>query len=110
MKLEIEITEAEIRSAVERKIRVAVADQSNNWGADEYIKREVKAQWHTAVDALILEALNDSQALRDKIAAELERKLRAQLAAAMKSVGRDGGSNDGDLDVRGAPLSINVQR
>lgn len=30
MKLEIEITEAEIRSAVERKIRVAVADQSNN--------------------------------------------------------------------------------
>ncbi len=87
MKLEIEITEDEIRSAVERKIRVAVADQSNQWGADEYIKKQVKAQWQTAVDAMILDALNNSQALREKIAAELERKLRAQLTAAMKAVG-----------------------
>ena len=87
MKLEIEITEDEIRSAVERKIRVAVADQSNQWGADEYIKKQVKAQWQTAVDAMILAALNNSQALRDKIAAELERKIRAQMAAAMKAVG-----------------------
>lgn len=87
MKLEIEITEDEIRSAVERKIRVAVADQSNQWGADEYIKKQVKAQWQTAVDAMILDAMNNSQSLRDKIAAELERKIRAQLAAAMKAVG-----------------------
>ena len=87
MKLEIEITEDEIRSAVERKIRVAVADQSNQWGADEYIKKQVKAQWQAAVDAMILDALNNSQALRDKIAVELERKIRAQLAAAMKAVG-----------------------
>jgi len=87
MKLEIEITEDEIRSAVERKIRVAVADQSNQWGADEYIKKQVKAQWQTAVDAMILDALNNSQALREKIAGELERKLRAQLTAAMKAVG-----------------------
>jgi hypothetical protein len=87
MRLEIEITEDEIRSAVERKIRVAVADQSNQWGADEHIKKQVKAQWQTAVDAMILDALNNSQALRDKIAAELERKIRAQLAAAMKAAG-----------------------
>ena len=87
MKLEIEITEDEIRSAVERKIRVAVADQSNHWGAEEYIKKQVKAQWQIAVDAMILEALNNSQALRDKIAAEMERKIRAQLAAAVKAAG-----------------------
>jgi hypothetical protein len=87
MKLEIEITEDEIRSAVERKIRVAVADQANNWGADEYIKKQVKAQWQVSVDSMILEALNNSQTLRDKISAELERKLRAQLSAAMKAIG-----------------------
>ena len=86
MKLEIEIAEDEIRSAVERKIRVAVADQSIQWGADEYIKKQVKEQWQTAVNAMIFDALNNSQALRDKIAAELERKIRAQLAAAMKAV------------------------
>lgn len=87
MKLEVEIAEDEIRSVVERKIRAAVADQSNQWAADEYIKKQIKAQWQTAVDAMILDALNNSQALRDKIAGELERKIRAQLAAAMKAVG-----------------------
>ena len=84
MKIEIEITDDEIRSAVERKIRAAVADLSNQWASDEHIKKAVKAQWQTAVDAMILEALSNSQEMRQKIAAELERKLRAQLTAVMK--------------------------
>jgi ATP-dependent Lon protease len=85
MKLEIEITEEELRSAVERKVRTAVADQTNQWNVDSYIKEQVKAHWHSAVDALVQEALNDSKTLREKIAAELEKKLRAQLAAALKN-------------------------
>jgi hypothetical protein len=85
MKLEIEITEEELRSAVERKVRTAVADQTNQWNVDSYIKEQVKAHWHSAVDALVAEALNDSKTLREKIAAELEKKLRAQLAAALKN-------------------------
>ena len=85
MKLEIEITEDEIRSAVERKVRTAVADQTNQWNVDSYIKERVKEHWKLAVDALVSEALNDSKTLREKIAAELERKLRAQLTAAMKA-------------------------
>ena len=32
MKLEIEITEDEIKSALERKVRTAIADQTNQWG------------------------------------------------------------------------------
>lgn len=87
MNLEIEITEADIRSAVERRIRTVIADQSNHWGADTYIKKRVNELWYAAVDAIILEALNNSQALRDKIAAELERKIRAKLAAAIKAAG-----------------------
>ena len=87
MKLEIEITEDEIRSAVERKVRTAVADQTNQWNVDSYIKERVKEHWKLAVDALVADVLNDSKTLREKIAAELERKLRAQLTAAMKAVG-----------------------
>ena len=34
MKIEIEITEAEIKDAIERKIRVAIADQNNAYNAD----------------------------------------------------------------------------
>lgn len=85
MKLEIEITEDEIRSAVERKVRTAIADQTNQWNVNSYIKERVKEHWKLAVDALVSEALNDSKTLREKIAAELEKKLRAQLAAALKN-------------------------
>jgi hypothetical protein len=85
MKIEIEVTEEEIKSAVERKVRSAVADQTNNWGVDTYIKEQIKAQWKGIVDTLVKEALNDSAKLKDKITAEIERKLKAQLNAAIKA-------------------------
>jgi len=85
MKLEIEITEEELRSAIERKVRTSVADQTFCYGTDVYIKEQVKAHWKAAVDAMVDEALKDSTVLREKIAAELEKKLRAQLAAALKN-------------------------
>ena len=84
MKLEIEITESEIRSAIERKVRTAIADQTNSYHTDQYIKDQVKVYWKSAVDSLIQEALGESKALREKIASELEKKLRSQLAAAIK--------------------------
>ena len=86
MKLEIEITEEEIKSAIERKVRSAVADQTNTWGADAYIKDQVTAHWKEAVDSLVAECLNDSAVIREKIRGELERKLRAQVAAAIKAM------------------------
>lgn len=85
MKLEIEITEEELRGAIERKVRVAVADQTNSWGTDQYIKEQVKAHWKLAVDSLVEEALKDSNILRQKIAEELEKKLRSKLTAALKN-------------------------
>jgi hypothetical protein len=85
MKLEIEITEAEIRSAVERKVRTAIADQTNQWNTDQFIKERVKAHWGSAIDALVLEVLTDSKSLHEKIAAEFEKKLRAKLSAALKN-------------------------
>lgn len=85
MKLEIEITEEELRSAIERKVRTAIADQLNQYGTDVYIKAQVNAHWKNAADALVAEALKDSKTLREKIASEMEKKLRAQLAAAIKN-------------------------
>ena len=85
VKLEIEITEDEIRSAIERKVRTAIADQTNNYATDTYIRDQVKANWRTAVDNLIVEEMYNSQALREKIAVEIEKKLRLQLAAAIKN-------------------------
>lgn len=84
MKMEIEITEAEIKATVERKVQKAIADESNSWRVDTYIKKRVDEYWAVAVDALIQEQLGDSANLREKIRTIIENKLRAQITALMK--------------------------
>lgn len=94
MKIEIEITEDEIRSAIERKARTAIADQTNSYSTDAYIRDQVKAHWHAAVDNLIVEELYNSQSLREKIRGEFERKLRLQLSAAIKNASKEENTHD----------------
>jgi hypothetical protein len=85
MKIEIEITEAEIKSAIERKIRVAIADESNCWAADNFIKACVKKHWQDSVDRLVQECLEDAPRLQEKIKAEIETKLKSQINKIMKA-------------------------
>lgn len=85
MEITIEITEEEIRDAVARKVRVAIADQTNRWSSDEEIKEIVKRHWGGTVDLMVYEELQNCEALKAKIVAEIERKLRNQIAAAMKA-------------------------
>ena len=84
MRLEVEITEAEIKDAIERKIRVAIADQTNQWGADNFIKAQVKAMWEEQVATMIQEQLADSEVIKEKIRTMIESKLKGQLAAVMR--------------------------
>lgn len=85
MKLEIEITEDEIKSAIGDKVKEAIREQANKWGIEHEIKAQVKTHWNQAVDSLIKEALLDSKSLRQKIATALENKIRAQLTAALRN-------------------------
>ena len=94
MKLQIEITEEEIKSAIERKTRTAIADQTNSYSTDAYIRDRVQAHWHAAVDNLIVEEMYNSQSLREKIRGEFERKLRLQLATAIKNASKEENTND----------------
>ena len=84
MKLEIEITEEEIKSAVERKVRTAIADQTNQWNVDGYIKDTVKKHWQGAVEQMVIEGLADSANLKAKVQASIEAKLRGQITALMR--------------------------
>ena len=85
MKLEIEITEDEIKSAIERKIRVAIADETNDWKTGALIKERVKALFPLMVNKVITECLEDSPALKKKINKALEQKLKSQLTAMLKA-------------------------
>ena len=85
MKIEIEITEAEIKSAIERKIRVALADEINGWNADNYIKEQIKKNWKEVANKAVKDACNDAPELRKKIMAALENKIKGQLTAVLKA-------------------------
>lgn len=89
MKIEVEVSEAELRAAIQRKVMHGLAVLLNSNTTDNYIKEQVKQNWRQAVDGLVLEALSDSKMLREKIASEFERRLRLQLTAAIKEAGKD---------------------
>ena len=79
MKLEVEITEDEIRSAIERKIRVAVAEHASNYWIEQGIKDAIKKYWEVCVDKIVKEEIENSSKMREKIQAALENKIRGQL-------------------------------
>lgn len=85
MKLEIEITEAEIKSAIERKIRVAIADESNSWANEKALKEAVRVQWNKSMLAAVESCMADTPVLREKIIKAIEGKLTGQLNAMMKA-------------------------
>ena len=87
MKLEIEISDEEIRGAIASKVGAALYAQTSSYVTESYIKERVAAGWKSAADAMVTELLSDSAVIREKIAAEIERKLRSQLAVAMKKSG-----------------------
>ncbi len=82
--LELEITEAEIQAAAKEKVIGAVRAHVNSRYADGVINEAIKAQWGETVGPMVKEALRNSHALKEKIATEIEKKLRAQIATAMK--------------------------
>ena len=85
MKLEIEITEDEIRSAIERKIRAAIANETGGYIVEREIKEMVKKEWRITAERVVRELLSDSEPLRAKIQSAIEAKLKAQITALMKS-------------------------
>lgn len=84
MKVEIKITEDEIKSAIERKVRVAIADQTNSWGFDDFVKGEVKKAIPLAVDKLISEILTDHDGIKNKVIEKIEKAMTAKVQAALK--------------------------
>ena len=84
MKLEIEITEAEIKSAIERKIRVAIADKENEWSNERLIKDHIKKMWPEIVEKMVRAELENVPRMQEKIRNAIEAKLKGQLTAMMK--------------------------
>lgn len=84
MKLAIEITEDEIKSAIERKVRVAIADETNSWRGEKQLKEEVKKQFEVVLSKIVADEVSKAPVLREKIRAMIEAKLKGQINSLMK--------------------------
>lgn len=90
MKIDFEISEADIKEAVERKVRLVISEQVNTWESEQYIRTKVRTLFKEKVDSVVSECLQDSYELREKIRSEAERKLRAQVSAEIKKATAQG--------------------
>jgi hypothetical protein len=84
MKLEIEVSEAELKDALARHVRTAVADRVNSWGQQAKLKEIVAAKYDELVREIVVEELKKSDAIRKQVQEAMVSKIRGQLTAAMK--------------------------
>ena len=84
MKIEIEVDEYMIREEVQRQAAKAIADRLCGWALKENLSKVLNKLWDENVDQVVREELADSDKLRAKVEAALERKIQGQLTALMK--------------------------
>ncbi len=84
MKIEIEISDEMIRAELEETIIKQVREVLRGWTIPDEVKRMVKERWPEVVGAMIDDQVADHERLREQIADEMARKLRLQVAAALK--------------------------
>jgi hypothetical protein len=88
MKIEIEISEAEIqevlRAHLSDLIQAAIRGRSQRWGGNAEVVAAVNKMWAEAVEHHVREAMTDVPALKEKINDALYRKLTAHLTKVLK--------------------------
>ncbi len=85
MKIEIEVTEQELRHVLERKVHAAITDLNTDWEASSTIKQRTKEMWNATVETLLTELLGSNEELKTMVAAEVEKRIRARINAALKN-------------------------
>ena len=85
MKFQVEISEETLKTACNEKVKLEISRFVQSYQCEDSIKKKVRAAVPSAIDAIIADVLSDSEALRAKVVAEIERKMRLQIAAVMRS-------------------------
>ena len=85
MKFEVEISEETLKTACNEKVKLEISRFVQSYPCEDSIRTKVRAAVPSAIDAIIADVLSDSEALRAKVVAEIERKMRLQIAALMRS-------------------------
>jgi len=84
MKVEVDISEDEIKSKVADKVRSLITEYANYYQTETHIRDTIKKYWNEAVDKIVQEEIANLPAIRAKVVAALENKIRNQLTKVMK--------------------------
>lgn len=84
MKIEIEVSEDMIREEVQRLAVKLLLDKLTNWQLNHELNKVVNKLWDEKVDQVVREELANTDALRAKVLATLERKIQGQLTTLIK--------------------------
>ena len=85
MKFEVEISEETLRAACNDKVKLEISRFVQSYQCEDGIRTKVRAAVPTTIDAIIGDVLSNSSELRAKVVAEIERKMRLQIAAVMRA-------------------------
>ena len=84
MKIEIEVSEDVLREELQRQAAKVLLDKLGHWQLKDELTKVVNKLWGENVNQVVREELANTDALRAKVAATLERKIQGQLTTLMK--------------------------
>lgn len=89
MKIEIEVSEDVLREELQRQAARMMLDKLGHWQLKDELNKVVNKLWDENVEKVVREELANTDALREKVVATLERKIQGQLTALMKKGGSE---------------------
>ena len=89
MKIEIEVSEDVLREELQRQAVKLLLDKLGNWQLKDELAKVVNKLWGETVEKVVREELANTDALREKVVATIERKIQGQLTALMKKRGSE---------------------
>lgn len=84
LSINIEVTKEELKDALERKVRVAVAQYCDHWNVERMVRDIINQEAPQILTDLVKAQLADSEALKEQVRKALENKLKAQLTKVLK--------------------------
>jgi hypothetical protein len=79
MKIEIEVTEQDIKEAVERRIKNTVCEEMVGYISDKLIRSKMEELANQAVENAVKKVASESKSIEARVRAELEKKILNKL-------------------------------
>jgi hypothetical protein len=87
--MKIEISEELIREEIQGQVTRMISEKLCSWALKDNLTKVVNKLWDENVNQVVREELSNTDTLRAKVAATLERKIQGQLTALMKKGGSE---------------------